>query len=245
MYGRRSAEGEALRVLEKIDSSSPHLAEVMSGWDWLFDNDMSWHERHVAEYMALLDERLPAFLPPMIALPWIRDGIDESEAEAVEILYREALCYDLEFAIEQATAPWVVDGLSAAEQQRLPHTAWDRARVATVDPCPGSDVLGARRPHHSDERDALWSLMGISSRGRQDDAMQCSTHSKCPSSTILLTLTRRCHIEVIRIVAPFGGPELPGASSVPPHAERWHYRLPQKPAVCNRLGLSAVIQDII
>ena len=166
MYGRRSAEGEVLRVLAKIDRNSPHLAEVMSGWDWLFDNDMSWHEQHVAEYMALLDERLPAFVPPMTALPWIRDGIDELEAEAVEVLYREALCYDLEFAIEQATAPWVLDGLSAAEQQVflilrgteqgskhlipvLAQTSWVQDGLTIA------------------ERDALWRLMDISSRGRQ------------------------------------------------------------------------------
>jgi hypothetical protein len=118
-YGRRSPEGEALRVLEKIDSNSPHLAEEMSSWDWLFDSDMTRHEWHVAEFIALLNERLPAFVPPMTALPWIRDGIDESEADAVRVLYREALCYDLDFAVQLATAPWVLDGIEATEMDAL------------------------------------------------------------------------------------------------------------------------------
>ena len=118
-YGIRSPEGEVLTVLEKIDSNSPHIARVASNWEWLFDEDMLWQEWHVIEFIARLDDYVPVYVPRLLALPWIHDGVDEFEAEAVRFLYREALCYGLDFAVQLATAPWVLDGIDAAEFDAL------------------------------------------------------------------------------------------------------------------------------
>ena len=144
------------------------MAEAMSHWDWLFDNEISRNEWHVVEFIALLVERLPAFVPPLIALPWIHDGVDKIEVDAVKLLYREAICYDLEFAIEQASAPWVVDGFSAAEQRVFGilrgtyHGSQELIPPLAQTPWVQDGLTG-------DEIFALWNLMGLSSRGRQDD----------------------------------------------------------------------------
>ena len=118
-YGIRSPEGEVLAVLEKIDSDSPHIARAISSWDWLFDEDMLRHEWHVIEFIARLDDYVPAYVPRLLGLSWIRDGVDELEASAVRFLYREALCYGLDFAVQLATAPWILDGIAIAELDTL------------------------------------------------------------------------------------------------------------------------------
>ena len=109
------AEPRALRALEEIDRNNPELARVMSRWAWIFDKDMHVRETSVVEYIAGLDEKVPEFVPRIVELPWISDGIDRWEASAVGELYFTAIHYDLDFAVELATAPWVVDGVTLLE----------------------------------------------------------------------------------------------------------------------------------
>ena len=118
-YGKRSPEGEVLTVLEKIDRDSPHIARAAAHWQWLFDEDMERDEWHVIEYIARLDDYVPVYVPRLLALPWVHDGVDRMEAEMVSLLYREALCYGLDFAVQLATAPWVLDGIDAEELNAL------------------------------------------------------------------------------------------------------------------------------
>ena len=109
------AEPRALRALEEIDSNNPELAKVMSRWAWIFDEDMNPYEVSILEYIADLDEKVPEFVPRIVELPWISDGIDRWESSAVSDLYGTAIRYDLDFAVELATAPWVVDGVTFLE----------------------------------------------------------------------------------------------------------------------------------
>ncbi len=109
------AEPRALRALEEIDSNNPELAKVMSRWTWIFDEDMNPYEVGVLEYIADLDEKVPEFVPRIVELPWISDGIDRWESGAVSDLYYTSIHYDLDFAVELATAPWVVDGVTFLE----------------------------------------------------------------------------------------------------------------------------------
>ncbi len=109
------AEPRALRVLEQIDRNNPELARLMSRWAWLFDEDMRPRETDVVEYIAALDEKVPEFVPRIVGLPWIQDGIDRWESSAASDLYTTAIHYDPDFAVELATAPWVVDGVTLLE----------------------------------------------------------------------------------------------------------------------------------
>ena len=118
-YGIRSPEGEVLTVLEKIDRDSPHIARAAANWQWLFDEDMQRDEWHVIEYIARLEDYVPVYVPRLLALPWVHDGVDRVEAEMVSLLYREALCYGLDFAVELATAPWLLDGIDEDEVRAL------------------------------------------------------------------------------------------------------------------------------
>lgn len=109
------AETGALRALGEIDRNSPELVRVLSGWAWIFDDDMHVEETLVIEYIADLAGNAPGFVPSMVELPWISDGIEYWEASAASDLYGTALFYDLDFAVELATTPWVVDGVTFPE----------------------------------------------------------------------------------------------------------------------------------
>ena len=109
------AEPRALRALQKIDRNNPELARVMSRWAWLFDEDMHVGEASVIEYIAALDEEVPEFVPRIIELTWIADGVDRWESSAASDLYETAIHSDLSFAVELATVPWVVDGVTLLE----------------------------------------------------------------------------------------------------------------------------------
>ena len=109
------AETGALRALGEIDRNNPELARVISGWAWIFDDDMHVDETTVIEYIAELDEKAPGFVPSMVELPWISDGIERWEASAASDLTVTALFYDVDFAVELATTPWVVDGVTLLE----------------------------------------------------------------------------------------------------------------------------------
>ena len=87
----------------------------MSRWAWIFDEDMNADEVSVLEYIADLDEKVPEFVPQLVELPWIPDGIDTWEASAVSDLYTTAIAYDPGFAMDLAAAPWVVDGITYPE----------------------------------------------------------------------------------------------------------------------------------
>ena len=108
-------EPRAVRAFEKIDRNNPQLARVMSRWAWMFDEDMRTNEVSVIEYIASLDEKFPWFVPYIVELPWVQDGLEDWETSAISDLYAIALGDDLDFALELATAPWVVDGVSALE----------------------------------------------------------------------------------------------------------------------------------
>ncbi len=109
-------EPRALRALEDIDRDSPELAEVVSGWDWVFDEDLNLDEVAVIEYLADLTREGPALVQPMVELPWIADGIDDWEVRAAGHLWLMATHYDdVDFAVELATTPWVVDGVTFLE----------------------------------------------------------------------------------------------------------------------------------
>ena len=139
-----ATEQSTLMLLERIaKNNNSQLARVMSGWDWIFDKDMSWIENYTISNIAELDEKAPEllpyiaqlgetapealtwiaelgetapeFVPYIIELPWIVDGIDLWEGFAVGDLNRNAIYGDPNFARELATAPWVTDGVSGIE----------------------------------------------------------------------------------------------------------------------------------
>ena len=76
---------------------------------------MHVRETSVVEYIAKLDEKVPEFVPRIVGLPWIHDGIDRWESSAASELYFTAIHYDRDFAVELATVPWVVDGVTFLE----------------------------------------------------------------------------------------------------------------------------------
>ncbi len=109
------AETGALRALGQMDRNNPELVKVVSGWAWVFDDEMHIDETLVIEYIADLAEKAPTFVPSMVRLPWIVDGIERWESSAASDLYGTARFYDVDFAVELATAPWVVDGVTLHE----------------------------------------------------------------------------------------------------------------------------------
>ena len=109
------AESQALRALTSIDRNNPQLAEKLSTWAWIFDENMIEDESRVIDYIAQLDAAAPSFVPYLVKLPWIRDSVDLGEERAVSYLRWTALYRDLDFAVEVATAPWVVDGITLVE----------------------------------------------------------------------------------------------------------------------------------
>lgn len=109
------AEPRALRALDEIDRNNPELAKLMSRWAWLFDEDMHPRETGVIEYIVALDKKIPEFVPRIVDLPWIQDGIDRWESRAASDLYTTAIHYDLDFAVDLATVPWVADGVTILE----------------------------------------------------------------------------------------------------------------------------------
>ena len=88
----------------------------MSRWAWIFDDDLTSREATVLGYLSNLNEDLPAYLPWLTGLSWIHDGLEGWETKAVSSLFVIAKYVDLEFAIELASAPWVVDGVTTAER---------------------------------------------------------------------------------------------------------------------------------
>ena len=110
------AEPGALRALEKIDRNNPELARVMSTWAWIFDEDMHVRETIVVEYIADLDEEAPKLVQLIIKFPWLHDGIKREETKALSDLYGLVILYGLvDFAVELAALPWVVDGVTILE----------------------------------------------------------------------------------------------------------------------------------
>ncbi len=115
--GLNDDESLAFTFLKQIDSYNSKLAKVLLGWAWIFDEDMRPDEASVISSIGSLDLVAAAFVPHLVALPWIADGIDRWEREAVEHLHYIAHRVDLDFATELATAPWVVDGLTLIESR--------------------------------------------------------------------------------------------------------------------------------
>lgn len=109
------AEPVALWGLERIDRNNRDIAGVMSGWAWIFDDDMQVGESSAIDSIAALTEKAPSVAAAMVELPWIADGIDRWETHAASDLYATAAFYDPDFALDLATAPWVVDGVAFLE----------------------------------------------------------------------------------------------------------------------------------
>ena len=110
------AEPLALAALGKIDAVNPDLAEQMASWQDLFDEDMTSEESIVVRYLADLTQRAPELLSQVANLSWLADGISWWETRAVSALYVLALRGEVDFAVELATAPWVVDGVTYLEE---------------------------------------------------------------------------------------------------------------------------------
>ena len=108
-------EPRAVSAFRNIDTSNPQLARKMSTWAWMFDEDMRTNEVSVIEYIASINDEIPWFVPYLVDLPWIQDGVTAWETSAASSIYSAAVRYDLDFALELATAPWVVDGVSVLE----------------------------------------------------------------------------------------------------------------------------------
>lgn len=91
------------------------MAEVMSRWAWIFDEDLSRHEGFALFSLGDLGEESSTFARHLTALPWMQDGIDHGEMRAVFSLCGLAAGGNQEFALELATLPWVVDGVTYLE----------------------------------------------------------------------------------------------------------------------------------
>ena len=108
-------ESLAHRALLTIHRSKPQLAEVMSGWAWIFDEDMNHSEAYALYSLSTLDGEFSAFAGHLTSLPWIQDNIDLGEMRAVFSLCGLAAGGNQQFALELASLPWVVDGVTYLE----------------------------------------------------------------------------------------------------------------------------------
>ena len=94
------------------------MAKVVAGWTWFFDEDLVAREVNVIEYLAALDEEAPRLADLVVKFPWIEDGILKEEASAVGYLYELALHQGMaDLAVELATLPWILDGVTVAEAE--------------------------------------------------------------------------------------------------------------------------------
>ena len=110
-------ESLAFTFLNQIDRFNPQAARTMSRWPWIFDEDMREDEYNVISTINSLVLNAPELVPHIVALSWIADGIERWERRAVSFLKFTVADKDLDFAIELATAPWVVDGLTIVESE--------------------------------------------------------------------------------------------------------------------------------
>ena len=108
----------AYRALLAIDRSNPQLAEVVSQWAWVFDENMNYDEAYALTALSSLGGEFSMFARQLTALPWIQDGIDHGEMLAVFSLCGLAARGDQQFALELATLPWVVDGVTYLESSQ-------------------------------------------------------------------------------------------------------------------------------
>lgn len=108
-------ESLAHRALLTIYRSNPQMAEVMSRWAWIFDEDLSRHEGFALYSLGSLGGEFSTFSRHLTTLPWIQDGIDLGEMRAVFSLCGLAAGGNQQFALELATLPWVVDGVTYLE----------------------------------------------------------------------------------------------------------------------------------
>ena len=146
------SEAQALRALAVIDRNSPRLAEEMSGWVWIFNEDMLSLESRVIEKVAAIVRRTPGLVPHIARYAWLRDSVDRWEFNSLEHLHSVASNYDLDFAKELAAAPWVVDGVTLIESHfglrplfvlsgSLEHTSPEVARrVLNLLPYPAEEI---------------------------------------------------------------------------------------------------------
>lgn len=123
------AEPTALRHLRELDNGLPELAVVLAKWPWIFDEDMTPNESTMISYIAALaTSPTTVRLAELIAdFPWMQDGPHDAEVHAfwgaaevraIESLYLLAKRYgEVDFAIELAALPWVVDGVTIVESQ--------------------------------------------------------------------------------------------------------------------------------
>ncbi len=105
----------AHRALLLIDRNNPQLAEVMSRWAWIFDEDLNHSEAYVLHSLGSLGGEFSLFARHLTSLPWIQDGIELGEMRAVFSLSGLAAGGNQQFALELATLPWVVDGVTYLE----------------------------------------------------------------------------------------------------------------------------------
>ena len=115
--GLDKRESLAFTFLNQIDKFNPQAARTMAGWPWIFDGNMSEDEISVISSINSIVLHSPEFVPHIVELSWISDGIETWERSAIGALIYVATNKNLDFAIELATAPWVVDGLTFVESE--------------------------------------------------------------------------------------------------------------------------------
>ena len=105
-----------------------------------------------------LERNRPALASAITAFPWVADGIDEAEQEAVQELVHLATFYEMTFGVLM-DKPWVADGLDDFERKVVQRLGWiaDEEESAAVEIArmPFLDVL---EPADDAAVESLWLL---------------------------------------------------------------------------------------
>ena len=114
IYG---VELRAASVLTRVDRHYPEMVDRLSRWGWPFDGQITGDEAGMLEYIVPREEKYSGLRQVLIDLPWVADGADAPEIDALGGLHGIAWFFGDEFAREMATAPWFTDGITLEEGQ--------------------------------------------------------------------------------------------------------------------------------
>ncbi len=123
---QKSLDWEDANTLDVLDSmlapsANPSIAEVLREVfsDPLLRGGIKDGQRHVVEFLAI-GQQPPEIATAIYSLPWIQDGIEGSEWEAMTVLYASSIVTQRSrFIPILVSYSWVQDGLTRTEQDRV------------------------------------------------------------------------------------------------------------------------------
>ena len=121
--GIEESEREAVQELVNLATFGHEAFGVIASTEWVYE-ELTEAEGSVIDILAYIaSEELPVLAREIASLPWIVDGVDEIEANAVVDL-GWAGQYSLELANKVLTLPWARDYLNAAEANVIQGLKW-------------------------------------------------------------------------------------------------------------------------